>query len=150
MKKFFLLPFLLLTGCSGNSIPANDPYYCEQPSFVWMPVYPNYAFQGTIEKKGRNYYFVNREKTNHGFHGNIEEFTECYDRNEKVSFSDLKFDTETKVTALFSSGDIYQLNDKWIKITGNAVHETVWKLFLNMTKEEIEAWAYEVYFDECI
>lgn len=142
MKKYgFLLPLLFLTSCGADKIPSNKPYYCEGPYKAWMETYPEYAFDGSLVKEGKNLYFVNKTKTNHGFHGVISEKTEFYENNNKIELKDI--DSNHDVIAVFNPMGNYQT---WIKVTNMPIPEEVERIYFNTPVEEIEKnYTYFVY-----
>lgn len=129
-KKIILFISLLLTSCSSVSeVPSNEPYYCNGIRKGWMIAYPQQLFKGKLVKENNQYYFVNTNITEHGFHGLLNDETKIYTAiDTEVTLKDLKDKKYETVYALFDSNS-YQItgnNDvNWISVSSCEMPEIV-------------------------
>ncbi len=130
-KKLILLSALLLTSCSSVSeVPSNEPYYCDGiRAGGWMIAYPQQLFKGKLIKENNQYYFVNTNITEHGFHGLLNDQTKIYTAADtEVTLKDLKDKKYETVYALFDSNSyrITGTNDvNWISVSSCQMPEIV-------------------------
>ena len=89
-----------------------------------------YAIDGELVKNGKELFFVNRTKTEHGFHGKIDEKTEFFDNNVKQIKEDFEFKENMKVIAMFNPS---ANADVWIKISNIPIPENVFRKILVCT-----------------
>lgn len=144
-KHLFLLPLILLTSCGKNNIPSNEPYYCKGIYHNWPIGLPMYAIDGELVKNGKELFFVNRTKTEHGFHGKIDEKTEFFDNNVKKTKEDFEFKENMKVIAMFNPS---ANADVWIKISNIPIPENVFRIYSNTSISVIENDFMNLSYDE--
>lgn len=130
-KKLILLSTLLLTSCSSISeVPSNEPYYCAGISKSgWSIAYPQQLFKGKLIKENNQYYFVNTNITEHGFHGLLNDKTKIYTAPEtEITLKDLKNKRYDTVYALFDSNS-YRITGthdvNWISVSSCPMPEIV-------------------------
>lgn len=144
-KHLFLLPLISLTSCGKNNIPSNEPYYCKGIYHNWPIGISMYAIDGELVKNGKELFFVNRTKTEHGFHGKIDEKTEFFDNNVKKTKEDFEFKENMKVIAMFNPS---ANADVWIKISNAPIPENVFRIYSNTSISVIENDFMHLSYDE--
>ena len=143
-KELLLLSTLLLSACNTNSIvPSNEPYYCKGIARGWLIAYQTILFKGELVKENKQYYFVNRNITDHGFHGVINEDTKIYTSADTIiSVNELKGKQFTNVYALFDPNSYQVTNSehdvKWISVSSCKMPEIVSKIFIDFDYKTVE------------
>lgn len=94
-----------------------------------MIAYPQQLFKGKLVKENNQYYIVNTNITEHGFHGLINDKTKIYTTADtEVTSKGLKDKRYETVYALFDS-NAYQITGKddvnWISVSSCAMPEIV-------------------------
>lgn len=144
-KELLLLSTLLLSACNTNStVPSNEPYYCKGIARGRLIAYQKILFRGELVKENKQYYFVNRNITDHGFHGVIIEDTKIYTSADTIiSINELKGKHFTNVYAL-SDPNSYQVTNsehdvKWINVSSCKMPEIVSKIFIDFDYKTVES-----------